>query len=301
MSRKSVVAVSVAAVTLLVVPGTLVGEDAGAPCPPPPCGPIVKKILVTEYRCQPYEATRTTYRTEYVPEKFTAYRTEVTPVERTRTVMVCQTVPETRDVQRKWVEMVSTPEERTVTRCVTNYKPETVMVSRCVDQGGHYECREVPCESGHAGRHGLGLFRHGRQDCEAPAPPPTRVVSVYVPNLVTEQVPTQVMRAVTEQVSEKVQVMVSKPVERSAVEKVTTYRTVTVPREEKFTAYECKQVPYEATRMVPHTVPVQEKVTLTRMVPVQVEREIVCAPPAPTPECAPVEGRGHGLFRRCRK
>jgi hypothetical protein len=122
-----------------------------------------------------------------------------------------------------------------------------------------------------------------------------------VPHVTTEQVPTQVMRAVTEQVSEKVQVMVCKPVERSEMVKVTSYKTVTVPREEKFTAYECKQVPYEATRMVPHTVPVQEKVTLTRMVPVQVEREIVCAPPAPTPECAPVEGRGHGLFRRCRK
>jgi hypothetical protein len=278
------------------------------PCAPAPyCaapgGVLTRKVLVTEYTPQQYEATRTVYKTEYKEEKFTAYRCEVVPQERTRQVTSYKMVPVTRDQVVTRYECVPVEEERSVVRNVVTSKPVTQMVTRCVDAGGRYECREVSCGAMSPGCGRRGLFRR-RSACVDACAPATRMVSVYVPNYVTEQVPVTAVRHVVEQVSEKVKVTVYKPVARQETLKVTTYQCVPETREVKETVYVTKQVPYEATRKVASCVPVQEKVTLTRLVPVTAEKEVTITVGGFCGDCGPVTGCGRragGLFRRgCR-
>src|SRR5258708_31570458 len=111
----------------------------------------------------------------------------------------CVPVTEERQVTR--YECVPVTEERPVTRYETHMVPVERTVSRCVDSGGHYECREVPCGGdGNGGRHGLlgGLFRRRHHDCgcEESCAPAMTTVSVYVPNMVTVQEKVTVMQCV---------------------------------------------------------------------------------------------------------
>jgi hypothetical protein len=231
------------------------------------------KVMCTQYVPQPYETMQTVFKTETRVEKFTAYRCEVTPTVQTRQVTVYNTVPETRNVVVTRMECVPSVEERTVTRMVASTQPVTTMVSRCVDRGGHYECRVVPCDDG--GR--KHRRHHKRGGCEEECcPPPVKTVSVYVPNMVTEQVPCTTYRTVCTPVAEKVRVTVMKAVPRQETVPVTTYKCVPTVQNQNVTVMVSKQVPYEATRNVCVSVPVQQKVTLTRMVPVQVEKEVTC-------------------------
>jgi hypothetical protein len=205
-------------------------------------------------------------------------------------VVVCKQVPETKDVVVTRYVCVPTVEERTVTRMVTSSQPVATMVTRCVDKGGHYECKEVPCH------HGL-FARHSCDGCGECVP--TRTVSCYVPNLVTEQVPVTCYKKVCTPVTEKVNVTVNKMVAKQETVKVTTCKIVTETVQQKCVVNVVKQVPYEAVRKVAVCVPVQEKVTCTRLVPVQVEKEVTCVV---APEChgsAKRHCRG-GLFHRDR-
>jgi len=259
------------------------------------------KVCVTQYVPQNYETTRTTYRTEWKEEKFTAVRCEMATEQRTRPVTTYRSVPETHEVVVSRWECVPMQEERTVTRNVMTCKPVTHLVSRCVDRGGHYECREVACGSmGHAGC-GRGCHRSScGSDCCAPV---TQMVSCYVPNYVTEQVPVTVMQSVCEQVSEKVMVTTYRQVEKKETVKVTTYKCVPETHQEAYTVSVMRQVPYEASRKVAVCVPVQERVTCTRMVPVTVEKEVTvaCAPAGCAEECGSCGKHRGGLCRRgCR-
>src|SRR5260221_13808968 len=91
---------------LLVAVGVLVASQASVRagecvlCGPAPCAPapmVTKKVMVTEYKPQPYETTRTVYKTEYKEEKFTAYKCENVTEEKIRKVTVNKIVPVTKD------------------------------------------------------------------------------------------------------------------------------------------------------------------------------------------------------------
>jgi hypothetical protein len=259
-------------------------------CAPAPAPVVKKKIMVTQYVPQPYETTRTVYKTEYKEEKYTAYKCETVPEEHTRKVTYCKSIPETKDQVVTRYECVPTEVERDVTRMVYSTKQVTTMVNRCVDKGGHYECREVPCAS-----HRCGLFHRSCDDCCAPA---TKTVSVYVPNMVTEQVPVTTCQRVCTPVTEKVKCTVYKSVPKQETIKVTTCKLVYETKDEKCIVNVVKRTPYEATRKVAVCVPVQEKVMCTRMVPVQVEKEVVCAPTSTCSSCGGRCGLLGGLFHR---
>jgi hypothetical protein len=262
-------------------------SDCCTPCPPAPCGPTyeTRKVRCIEYRAEQYETTRTVYRTEWKEEKYTAYRCEVVPETRTRQVVVNKMVPETKNVEQSWYECVPVQQEQTVTRYVTVQKPETVMTTRCVQKGGHYECRTSSCASscGDCGRR-RGLLRRrscggcgGCGGCGDGGGCCTQTVNVWVPEYVTEQVPVTVMRCATEARPEKVMVTVYKQELKKRTVAVTTYKCVPETHEEKFTVNVSHTVPVQATRKVAVCVPQTEKVMATRMVPVTVEREItVC-------------------------
>jgi hypothetical protein len=280
MNRKNglIALLSGLALTLTAATASAGEGPCAVPCPPapPPCQVVTKKVMVTQYVPQPYETVQTVYKIEFKEEKFTAFRCVTVPVEQTRNITVCKSVPETRDVVVTRYECVPTVEERVVTRNVMTTQPVQTMVTRCVDKGGHYECREVPCGSSRLfGHHGL-CGKRSCDDCGAECPPPTRTVKCYVPNMVTVQVPVTTYRCVCTPVTEKVKVTVNKTVAHKETVKVTTCRTVTEVVPQKCTVNVVKQVPYEATRKIAVCVPVQQKVTLTRMVPVQVEKEITC-------------------------
>jgi hypothetical protein len=242
--------------------------------------------MVTEWKPEQYEGTRTVYKTEWKEENYTYYTCERVAQKMTRTVNYTESVPETHDVVVSRWECVPTQEERTVTRYTTVQKPYTYNTTRCVDKGGQYETREVACHTGGCGGCGHGR-RFGRRhggcggcggcgDCGGCAPT-TTTVSVYVPNYVTETVPVTVMRTECVPHQEKVMVTVNRMVEKKETVKVTTYRCVVKSRPEEYTVWTTHNVPHQGTRKVPICVPSTEKVMLTRMVPVQVEREVtVC-------------------------
>lgn len=241
----------------------------------PTCEVVKKKVMVTEWLPEEYEATRTVYKTDYKDEKYTAHKTDWINEERTRKVTTYKNVPETKDVVVSRWECVPTEEERTITRCVKKTIQVTEKVKRTVDKGGHYECREVLCRQ----RHSCFLHRHdcGCDACQAEAcAPATRTVQVYVPNCVTEEVPVTYNKCVWEPVTEKVKCTVYKRVEKKETVKVTTCKCVAETHDEKYTVKVPKTTSYEATRKVAVCTPVTEKYKATRMVPKQVEREVTC-------------------------
>jgi len=267
------------------------------PCPPAPCATVTKKVLVTEYKMEPYEATRTVMKTEWKDEKYTAYKCEMVPQEHTYYVVYCKSVPVEKEVEVIHFECVPEVVDKKVTRLVVKCVPVEKEVTRCVDAGGHYECREVPCQPE---RHGLLHRLCHKDDCEEECMQ-VRVVSVYVPKMVTVKDKVMVMKRVCEPVTETIKVTILKPIEKKEKVKITVCETKTETKEEKCTIYVPKTTPYEATRKVAVCTPVQEKVKLYRCVPVQVEKEVTCVVAAPTCECPCTHSSGHrrlGLFHR---
>lgn len=283
--------VLLAGLAVVVSASSARADGCGTPCPPP-CGPAVggpayvtQKVLVTEYRAEQYEGTVTRYKTEYKDEKYTYYKCETTPQEMTRKVTYYKTVPVTTDQVVTRYECQPVTEERTVTRAYVSCKPVQQMVTRTVDKGGSYVCQTVVC----------GYTR----TCDGCCVPVTRTVQTYVPNCVTEQVAVTVMQNVVEHKTEKVNVTSYKTVAKQETVKVTTYQCQAEPREEKYTVYTSKMVPVEGVRKVAVCTPVEEKAMLTRMVPVQVEREVIVSTSGGGGYTACCSSGG-GLFRRCR-
>jgi hypothetical protein len=309
--------------------------DCMPPCPPPcaPAAPVTRKVLVTEFYPEEYEATVKVWKTFSKEETYKTTRCEMVPVEKTRTVTYYKMVPktvETTVTKCEWVtemqdrvvvryECEVTMEDRDVTHWVTKSIPVTTEVTRCVDKGGHYECREVPCPSS-GGTSSRGLFHRRRgcgNDCGCECAPAMMVVSVYVPNIVAEKVQVTVMQTKCEAVTEKVKVPVRHLVEKKETVKVpvcrlvetkvpvkvTVNECVAVPTEEKYTVWQANMVPVEAKRMVCWCEPVDQKVKAVRWIPKTVEKEVVCAPPPPCGDCGGYSdcgggGRRCGLLRR---
>jgi len=295
------------------------------------CGaPITRTITVNELVPECYETFRTTYRTECVQEAYTAYRTECVPETRTVTRTVVRTVPEWKDVCRTVYKCVPTTETRTVMRRVTRTREVTTMVRKVVDQG-HWECQTVPvCNSNAApannGRRGLlaGLCKKKKQPEACPCADPCNpcpvecpqyeTKKVWVPCKVCVETPCTRTECYTECVPETVCVTVNKIVPTTETHKVCTHRCVTECVPETVTVMTRRCVPYTATRTVSKCVPVQEKVTCTRMVCRPVTKTVVeypapactptCCEAAPTccdtcaPACPQEGGKKHGLFRR---
>jgi hypothetical protein len=284
------------------------------------CGPQYQTICVQEWVPEYYKTTRTTYkrecvpetytayRTECVPETYTAYRTECVPETRTRQVTHYERVCETRQVCKTVCERVCVPETRTVMKAHWTCVPVTTYTCRTVDKG-HWECREVPCDTGCGGGGGfLSHFRggrgrgHGGDDCcnpcpEACCPPPTKTVRVWVSCKVTEQVPCTRMERKCEMVPECVTVNVWKSVPKTITCNETFWKCVPVCKTETYTCmvsrcvpYQATRnvarcVPYQATRMVSRCVPCTEEVTACRMVCRTVQKQVPVCPPAPCNEC----------------
>jgi len=234
-----------------------------------PCAPATRTVCVTEYVPQNTVETRTVYRRVCVPETYTAYRTECAPEVRTRTVTVNRVVPEVRNEVRTVCVSVPTVEQRTVYRRVEVCTPVTTCVTRCVDRG-HYECREVPVRPSCRER----MRKHHRGDCCEEECVQTRLEKVWVPCVVTEQVPVTRMVRSSQCVPETVNVTVCRMVPRQESFQVTSYRCVPEQRVETFTVMVPRQVAFQATRMVSRCVPTQEQVTVCRLVPHVVEKQV---------------------------
>jgi hypothetical protein len=288
-------------------------SDSCAPAP----APVVRTVRVLEWVPETYKATVTRYRTESVEEKYTAqrmecveenytaYRTECVSETRTRKVVCNKVVPVESEVTCTVYKCVPTTEQRTCTRMVVSYNTVTEIVNKCVDRG-HYETQCVEDTSC------LARLRHRCHKpscCEPCPPPPTKVKKVWVPCMVTIQVPVCRTVKVCTPVTETVNVTVNKMVPEQQTRKVTTYKCVSEEKEEQYTCMVPKQVayqatrkvakcvPYEATRTVCKSVPYTEEVTCTRMVCRYVEKQVTetCCPAIPVYQHGCCGGR-RGLF-----
>jgi len=263
-----------------------------------------------------YETCRTTYRTECATETYTAYRTECVPETRTVNKTVTRVVQEWKDECRTVYKCVPTTETRTVMKSVTRCREVTTMTKKVVDQG-HWETQCVPVSTSKARKH---HHKKKAADCCDPCPvecPQYTTKQVWVPCKVCVEVPCTRTERYTECVPETVCVTVNKMVPSTEVRKVCFNRCVSECVPETVTVLTRRCVPYTATRTVNRCVPVQEKVTCTRMVCRPVTKTIVetptctetCAPTcgdtcgdtcgtACCTECAPPAKKKHHLFGR---
>lgn len=273
MVRQSV---SVALLAGLVAAGVALPAKAGECCNSAPCAPS----CCVQWVPQPYQCTRTAYRTECKQETYTAYRCETVPETRTHICTVYRRVPECRTETRTVCVMVPTVEERTVMQAHWTCQPVTTTCRRCVDRG-HWECREVPCcEKRH--HSWFARLRHHKHDCcesccDSCCPPPMRTERVWVPCKVWEEVPVTSYRRVCEYRPVTCRVTVCRRESRQEQYQVTCWKCVPEQRTETYQVCVSHQVPYQATRTVSVCVPYQETVTLTRMVPQTVAAPAPCA------------------------
>ncbi len=246
------------------------------PCCPPPC-PIVKKICVTEFVPQHYEACRTVYHTEYRDEFYTAYKTECVPECRTRTVTCNTFVTEYHDEVRTVTKMVPYCEDRVITRNVWTTQHVTEICKKTIDQG-HWECYCCPrCPT-------PAEAAADANKCCKPCYFTTK--KCWVPCLVCIDVPVTRCVPVCTQVCETIKVTCCKPVCESFTVKVGCTKCVPVCKTETYTVLVPRCVPVQLCRKVAICVPHVEKYTACRMVPVTVEKEIICEPCC-TPCCTP--------------
>ncbi len=255
-----------AVLSMVVVAGMGNVARAGDCCPPPTCCTIVKKICVTEWVPEHYEATRTVNKIEYRDEVYTAQKTECVPEVRTRTCTVYRTVTECRDEVRTVTKFVPTVEERMVTKNVWTTQTVTTMCKKTVDQG-HYECKEV-CR----GPNLCEMLRDRNACCK---PVYTKTVKCWVPCPVCIEYPVTKCVKVCVPVCEKVCVTVCKPVCEQITVKVNYCKQIPETRTETYTVMVPRCVPVQCTRRVAVCVPVVEKYTACRMVPRTVEKEVV--------------------------
>lgn len=260
-----------------------------------PAAPCTRTICVRECVPETYTTTRTVYKTEWKEEKYTAYRCETVPETRTRTYTVCKQVQETVTETRNVCVLTPTVEERTVMETHVTCKPVTRMVSRCVDRG-HYECREVPCQP--SWRERLKKLCHRKSCCDDCCPPPTKVVKVWVPCKVWEQVPCTTIERVCESRPVKVKVTMCKPVMQQQQVQVVRCRLVPEQKTETCQVFVTKRVPYEAVRKVAVCVPTQETVTCTRMVWKTVQKQVPAETCCETTCCSSGGHAKRGLFAR---
>jgi hypothetical protein len=251
--------------------------------------------------CQP--AYTTVQRTIMVPhfeqQKRTIDVTECKPVQRQREVTVHRCVPEVKKVEQTCTVMTYKPQTRTeqYTVCNTTYreetrtytvgvpemqkrsgthmvckpKPVTVMKTVCEDQG-HWEVHPCDCHCGHPHR-------------------------VWVPHVVTRQVPVTVMQPNYVEEPYEYMVCVMRPEQRTCKVRVPEHHFETKTREVTCMVPEPKQVKRMVdvvtykhvpekkvehyTELVPYTVKKDIYVPVCKMVP----KTITCQVPVPCPIC----------------
>jgi len=235
-----------------------------------PAAPCTRTVCCTEWVPETYQCTRTVYRTECRQENYTAYRCECVPETRTRTCTVYKHVPECRTEMRTVCECVPVCEERTCLQTFTTCKPVTCTERRCVDRG-HWECRQVPCDSGRK----CGLFGKKKNDCCDPCcPPPMKTIKCWVPCKVWEEYQVCKMQRVCETRPVTHKVTVYKQVSKQVPVQVTVCKCVAEQRVENYTVMVSHKVPYQCTRTVSVCVPHQETYTACRMVARTVEKQV---------------------------
>lgn len=255
-----------------VVSATLAPAARGGDCAPP-CTTCYKTVCCTEWVPEQYQCTRTVYKTEYKQEVYTAYRCETTTEVRTRTCTVNKMVPEFRTQVCNYNVCVPCWEERVVMKPCVTYKPETKIVRKCVDQG-HWECKEVPCKPSLCERMKKCLHHDCCEEC-----PKMKTVKCWVPCPVWIECPVTCMVRCCEYHPQTIKVCTYKTECRQKEVQVCSYRCVPETRVENYTVCVPVKVPYQATRCVAVCVPCQETVTLCRMVPHTVCKQVpVCDP-----------------------
>jgi hypothetical protein len=239
----------------------------------------MRTICVKEWVPEKYETTRIVYRRECHEETVKGFKVVCTPENRPQEIWVSHMVPEVKDGVRTVYHPEWTEEPRTVIKHVVTCKQVTTVTRKCVDMG-HWECKEVPCESF------LSKCRKMfHNDCCEPCPPPTKTVKVWCPNKVWVETPcTKTVRCV-ECVPTTCMVKVCKMVPKQEPCKVTTYRCEKEKKIVNCTVMIAKQVPCEYTRTVVKCVPCEEKVTCCRMVCRTVEKQVPIEACSSTPCC----------------
>jgi len=258
------------ALLALVALAGMGGFAQAGDCCEPECCPIVKKICVTEYVPQHFEATRTVYKTEWKEEAYTTYKTECVPEVRTRTYTVNHMVNECRDEIRTVTKFVPVCEERTITKQVWTTQEVTEIHKKTVDQG-HYECVTTDrCPNC------FESFRDRNKCCK---PCYTSTKKCWVPCLVCVECPVTKCIKVCTPCTEVVKVTVCKPVCEQITVKVNFCKLVPETKVETYTVLVPKCVPVQCVRRVAICVPVIEKYTACRMVARTVEKEVIVTVP----------------------
>jgi hypothetical protein len=243
-----------------------------------------------------YTTKRTTYKVECRTECYNTFRCERVPVCKERTVCVTKRVPVWTEQCRKVCHNVTTYEDRVVNKTCYKTVQETCMKKQLV-RLGHWECREVcPVFGGFGGGAGGGVFSghgHGNRGCgdrgcndacsnggsnnacnDNCRPARTRKVWVNCPEY--RECPVTVCKKVCYTEAVKCKVAVCRQEWREEKHKVCTYQCVTENRVEKYTCWETRKVPCQATRTVRVCVPCEETVTCCKLVPRTVTRQVPC-------------------------
>lgn len=247
--------------------------------------PEVRTKTVTCTVCKPVYKTKTcqyqvcvpTYRD--VPQTYTCSVPVYDLVDKTYTVMVPTT--ETRTGVRKVCKVEQSTEMRTVTVDEGQYVTETVEVpcTTVCRVGLLARCRlHRGCGCGCGGCCvNDGCSDCGATDCCGCEPQTTTVCQkVWVPKLVTKEVPVTVCKQIVVDEPCQYNVTVCKPVTKTCKVRVCRYETQTRTRMVRLCDYkteirtrtyqECTLVPQEVTRQVRYTVCVPKTVTRTRAV-----------------------------------
>ncbi len=263
---------------------------------------VMCPVMITEHRtvqqvccrAEVRQATVTCYR--QVPEtRMASYQcTVLVPEVRQKTVQHTVCKPVYRTETRQYTVMVPYTETLQGVRQVCKLVPTTVTKTVCEDQG-HWE--ERPCEPATCAPATCAPATCAPEACAAACEMPTR--KVWVPNVVTRQVPVTCMKPTMVEEPYTYTVLRCRPEVRTCTVNVcdyvsevqtrvcnyTVYRPKVVTKTRPVTTYKC--VPYQATRsytvMAPYTVQRVVPVQVCKMVPKTIQVP-VCVP-KPVPVC----------------
>ncbi len=225
--------------------------------------------------CAPCVTYQTVAKTIMVPTTVMEQRTinciQYRPVVRDCTVQVAKCIPETRKVSRTCTVMV--PKQATRTEYYTVAKPVfrnveqqyTVMVPHpVVKQGFHTVCKTVP----------VTVMKTICEDHGCWSVDPCGCCRVWIPKVVTRQVPVTCYKTVMEQVPHQYTVTVCKPEIQSRTVRVCDYEYIKKSREVPYTTFEPKNVTKTYNVTSYKTVMVEQTRQYTAMQPVTVQKVI---------------------------
>ena len=237
---------------------------AGQPCPPP-CPPayqlVERTVMVPTYHHERRKIQVTECRPTVKEREVTIYKpvAQINKVKRVCTVMVPQTKMRNEQYtvcRTSWTEetrqyTVGVPEMQKKTGVRTVCRPVAVQTTRAVcEDHGHWETR--PCGCGCCG-----------------------TTKVWVPQIVTRQVPITVYKPHYVEESYQYSVCVMRPVTRTCTVKVPHHSYETKTRQVPCTVFVPKEVERTVEVVTYKPVPVKQIERCTVMVPYTVEKEIL--------------------------